>query len=615
MAINPRLKAVVTTELTTIRFAQWLLKEIGMVCEAILDGKPTTTTAEHEALSSIAEVLTETIKQYKEHRKESDKLRSQVFEKLINVCVGETMAFADIICGRNNHIRNGVNCTLTEFEGLVESHIKAKNWQERCHRCKRLYNTYIAVEDKFLCQGCAPMYSGKCQTCGERKLSENLTQVVDMKAAWYCKEHLPGGIEICTGCKRAFRGPGRDGNRVTAAEMLAEGITACRECAPAYARRKCGHISDGHRKLPIHQHKEDDQRDREPLVGMVKEDVVCDKCYVEAANDILVDFWNASRRAVESKDYSEIGSTRSFGIELEFCQAKKQIAMPDDMKQYWTAKRDESLPNGGVEMASSILYGNDGLKVVRDFCNYCKKNDWAVDARCGMHLHCGLLNETTAQTEAVAMGYLITHEVWCQFVPASRWKTCKYCRKNNTTPEQALTYKGRIVPTLIQVDQSGPHGRRMWCNWLALNKLGTVEIRLHHGTRMYDKIANWTKAHLLFVDWCVSLGGPQEVYDALIPYREQDFHPRKLFLFMAAKVWRDNNLSRWFKERSKTLHGASSLLTKKSKAKLPAKKAAAGEEAATATQVVTDVTTGAILARVRATTTNRIYRAAPATHF
>jgi len=52
----------------------------------------------------------------------------------------------------------------------------------------------------------------------------------------------------------------------------------------------------------------------------------------------------------------------------------------------------------------------------------------------------------------------------------------------------------------------GNWDRYHWLNLDSIDKHGTIEIRLHSSTLDANKVCNWVKAHLRFVDWVVDGG-------------------------------------------------------------------------------------------------------------
>lgn len=307
---------------------------------------------------------------------------------------------------------------------------------------------------------------------------------------------------------------------------------------------------------------EDDSED-EMNEGRSEEGNMCRACYDQGMREIRPDYWvpedhggSIGINAISRTDYEDVKSKRTFGVELEVCFAPKQKNMLPADKKYWVAKRDGSLPSAtGVEMASTILRGDAGLNVIKNLCDYAREHKWAVDKRAGFHLHIGLNSETMKQVEAVAMGYHLTYKLWTCFVSPSR-NGGRYCRAHNGSSgpkrfeEANLKGEGDFVHSLMG-------DRYHWVNWDSYRQRKTVEIRLHQGTLDYEKISSWVKAHLRFVDWCVSLGTKDAVGRAILAHQDCT---RKAFLFLTTSVWKDRKLGGYLRKRTqKFKHGARNL--------------------------------------------------------
>jgi len=476
------------------------------------------------------------------------------------------------LIGLLNHKKPSSQCLLTPVtEDLLYDTIVATadsgNYSCSCSGCAGDFRGKASLtefKDGMYCPGCLERYTYKC-SCGFLGDRQELTakQILrhdrkGSKDSYFCPKCI-GKVKhdfICNSCNCMVQGLPANGQNISAEEIAKElGRKLCRGCASSYSRAAgCGHITNNPHSVRTVQNVEDDSRERETIHD--ENQVFCRKCYEDQRAEERPLFWDQKRSEVSGSTHKEIGSKRSFGVELEVCQARDTRPMPEAIKAAWTSKLDQSLPQTGVEFASTILYGDAGLKVIKDLCQYGREHGWSVDARAGYHLHVGLAGEQIEAVAAVAMGYHLTYQLWASFVAASRQK-CKYCRRNGYSAEKLLSAPANEVLHLLQTDPKLPESerRRVWINWHSYKAHTTVENRFHHPTLDYDKIANWVKANIRFVDWCVSLKTHKAVYDIL-----SGKDTRQQFLLISRLAWKDNGLARWLRLRAQTLHGESSFL-------------------------------------------------------
>jgi hypothetical protein len=321
--------------------------------------------------------------------------------------------------------------------------------------------------------------------------------------------------------------------------------------------RDCGHVChETHKirgKMPCLEDDEAEAPDR------IK--VCCRNCYREQRIPrVNAEHWESSKDKYGSRKSREVGSTRTYGVEIEVCEVLDFSALDDEMREIWSSKHDASLPQTGVEFASTVLRGDAGLDAIRKFCALAKKEEWGLNEKAGLHLLIGLGDMPRAQRLAINMGYQMSIGVWQAFCAPSRTHKNKYCMRHYHTPEQFYVadddhaWDWITSYCVLKGRQNGGnerHGRRHWINWLSYAQLHTLEIRLHQGTLNADKIVNWVKAHARMVDWCESKGNAKEVYKAMFEARTSG---RKMLEFLATEVWKDHSLGNWFSERAKTLH-------------------------------------------------------------
>lgn len=545
---NLPLSAVLDTDLRTAKAAEWFVSLIHRLADQAPVGS--RERGYQEAYATDVESALE------DYRQNAGKPKDDP---------GFTRSYkylCDILVGRLSSARAALFAeappalpTVEQYEERVRSLLEAADWHFSCSFCERATGNRKPVDGQIVCDRCRISKVGTCQSCREEHLAADMSRLMSASdpdgVVLYCRGHVPKGLKTCTRCSYMFEGAANH-KHSHAKELTAAGIKACPNCSRGYRKLSCGHwnYGDGQRR-PVVVHTEDDDRIGERI--RENAEMVCHNCYDEERRNERVEYWDAAEERLNGSLFTELGSLRTYGVELEFCRARNLPKLGEGIKNYWSAKGDGSLPSCGLELASTVLQGDEGLKVIGELCEFAKENDWQVDARGGLHLHIGLARDKPAEVAAIAMGYLLTYELWRWFVPPSRSKACKYCRRLATAPDGMLGIDYHKYPRILAENDD----RRVWCNWHSYSKFTTVEIRLHHATRMYDKVANWAKAHLRFCDWCASLGNPKKVHAKLKPLVND---PRALLLVIGTEAWKDRGLVKWYRQRSAALHGDQSPL-------------------------------------------------------
>ena len=200
-------------------------------------------------------------------------------------------------------------------------------------------------------------------------------------------------------------------------------------------------------------------------------------------------------RPLDPVSFDDIHSPREFGLELETSKCPNY----GTLDKYWGAKSDGSID--GLEFYTAILQGDQGTKAVATLEKVSTENGWAVDRRCGYHLHINMNGESADKLQAIANAYHTTYILWSKYVNSDRVSNC-FCRKH-----RGLISKYDHLKELHAWIEFGRRTNRYtWINWDAYRKFRSLEIRLHEGTLNPDRILNWIKAHTAFADWASSAG-------------------------------------------------------------------------------------------------------------
>ncbi len=199
---------------------------------------------------------------------------------------------------------------------------------------------------------------------------------------------------------------------------------------------------------------------------------------------------------MKENNFSKVGSDRRYGLELEsqVCAGYMNLNHTG-----WGAKPDGSIR--GKEFYSAIFRGNRGLRSIREVCKYAVDHNWIACNRCGYHLHLNMRHENVDSMKAIAYAYYITRNTWLGFVHNRRNDT-NYCRRMDSNNGNV----GHITDLAGWSEYCRNFNRDIWVNWAAYNAHKSLEIRLHEGTFEGDKVVNWVRAHITFVDWASRLG-------------------------------------------------------------------------------------------------------------
>jgi len=568
-------KRVVPLLDTTTKTPALATKLIGLAKQMLsVAPKQATEMQISPMVTSLAGDL-ELFAQHKASRPFDDPLRQAAHGKL---CRSYTNTLSKLVALLNSKrpIKSQLSLPTKEdsLYAFIQRAIDQKDFTLGCSGCGKtvLFKDGVLASKTAYCSKCADRYTYQCPSCLDRHERDGASagRVVrdnnapahtrdgscDLIFCGKCADQAKSDFS-CSDCNCKVLGPPGESMTLSAEDIARETKKKlCYCCSRNYRRAGgCGHVCGRTHGVRTIEHVEDDNRDRDNITDATVE--YCHKCYAENRHAEPVEHWTQKRPSVVGRTYDDIRSKRSFGVEIEVCQARGLHDMPMAIKEAWNSKHDDSLPRDtGVEFASTILYGDAGLKVIKDLCDYGKQHRWAANGRAGYHLHIGLEGEPVSAHAAIAMGYHMTYKMWASFVAASRQR-CKYCRRNGYHPADLSKMAPEEVIKSLLHDPALPSNerRRVWINWHSYSAHKTVENRFHHATLDYEKIANWVKANIRFVDWCVSVGDHKKVFEML---SEKD--TRQQFLLVSKLAWKDSTLTRWLRKRSQILHGAASFL-------------------------------------------------------
>lgn len=219
-------------------------------------------------------------------------------------------------------------------------------------------------------------------------------------------------------------------------------------------------------------------------------------------------------------------------------------AVKDDKEKYaaWGAKHDGSIE--GMEFISPPLRGLYLQEQVHLFCTFARQNKWQVVDQHkkpnGLHVHLDMRKETWKHVLAAYYALVLFQPLLRNFIPKSRshgpvgddtgrtW----FCQTNNVTVTREI-----CVATTPHAADMGYQLARQVCNntysggrYTAINICSygnhkTIEVRMHHGSLVEEKIVSWVVLLQSITDWACDLGDWKEVESILIQELNKNLPP------------------------------------------------------------------------------------------
>lgn len=201
--------------------------------------------------------------------------------------------------------------------------------------------------------------------------------------------------------------------------------------------------------------------------------------------------WSEARRFDNDTSFAQTKSTRRFGVEIETSDCPNHRRLRN--LSSFNCVEDGSVD--GLEFVSVPMKGDNGLNEVIQLCEFARDNNWKINSACGLHVHLDATDLSNEQMFKVAWAYLLTYDLWSSFLPVSR-KNNYYCAKHFYNPSTLDMYTD--FKTWVDLEVRGE--RYCWINFGAYLRHGTVELRNHTASLNRNKINNWIRAHIRFID-------------------------------------------------------------------------------------------------------------------
>jgi biotin operon repressor len=142
------------------------------------------------------------------------------------------------------------------------------------------------------------------------------------------------------------------------------------------------------------------------------------------------------------------------------------------------------------------LSGEEGIREVKKVAGILVKNGIMVDSSCGLHVHCDASDLDTIDVKTVIGRYNRFQREIDEFMPPLRRNNDYALRMNEIM--NSNRYKRACSKSGVAV---AARGQRYYAvNIEALDRHGTLEFRQHAGTISAEKIENWIRFCVGFVD-------------------------------------------------------------------------------------------------------------------
>jgi len=204
--------------------------------------------------------------------------------------------------------------------------------------------------------------------------------------------------------------------------------------------------------------------------------------------------WRPTPLDISFATYDKIGSTRKFGVEIETASCDNYVELHG--RTPFGAKDDCTV--NGKEFDSPVLYGDEGLGIIRNFLAFGEDNGWYADSHCGCHTHYDVRDLNYEQLCSVAYAYRKSVAVWKALVDQERvdgdysanysWTCADFKRVKSENNDF-----GRLVRQLYT-------GSYEYVRLSAYMYHNTFENRMLEGTCDAELICNWIKLNCRFID-------------------------------------------------------------------------------------------------------------------
>jgi hypothetical protein len=210
-----------------------------------------------------------------------------------------------------------------------------------------------------------------------------------------------------------------------------------------------------------------------------------------------------------------------YGVEIEFINAdlrEVERTMRDagidvvregynhTTRNHWKIVTDQTVSTGGYsysqglgnggELVSPILCGDDGLRELEAALAALNSHpDVSIDRRCGLHVHVSWDNMQSDHIQQIVRRYAKYEHIIDGWMPRSRrGSSSRWCSSTVDHTVERVRNMSDLSSYRAGIN------RDCKVNLDAYARHGTIEFRQHSGTTDFNKISNWVKFLLAFVD-------------------------------------------------------------------------------------------------------------------
>lgn len=214
-----------------------------------------------------------------------------------------------------------------------------------------------------------------------------------------------------------------------------------------------------------------------------------------------------------------IASGRRFGVEIEFVgisieqaiTALENAGIPVNRRlsygynhtnqaEAWKVVTDASVA-GGAELVSPILSGSEGIEAARKAAEAIDAAGATANRTCGLHVHVSADGLTARDIGNLARRYAKFEEDIDLIMPRSRrGNSNRYCQSFKSWYDSSAVVRAFERAESVRSACGVQYDRFKKLNLTAYARHNTVEFRQHSGTVNANKITNWIKFCVNFVE-------------------------------------------------------------------------------------------------------------------
>ena len=349
-----------------------------------------------------------------------------------------------------------------------------------CSDCSKEHPMSALTENGniFICTDCMDNYF-TCNNCNSLELNDDMSEMLNRDII--CAECVRNDVTGCRGCDGLMYSNNTD--------------TSCRNCNDTF----CSDCLENH---------------------------TC-----ESENEIPNRPINTETTKYQSSTLGAVVlSPRKWSAEIECTYNDNSDAqnLASDIPKEIGISEDGSISGdniaGGLELQTPILQGQAGEALIHTVSKALERNNFSVNATCGLHLHLDGGSEYKTQQgnndtfrkskiSDLITFYLLFEDVIYSFLPQSR-RISNYCKslrlayhaeelKNVRTLSglEKIWYRERASEKISQNKSDKWHNSRYYgANFHCLLAFGHFEIRYHSGTLSARKILEWANLHTAIMD-------------------------------------------------------------------------------------------------------------------